>query len=185
MEIKPGKFVEVTYDLFVGEEGKDQELMEKATPEQPLRFVFGLGQMLESFEKNLTNLKSGDSFDFILPYQDAYGEFNEEHVLELPKEMFLVDGVFDEDMIFPGNTVPMLDANGNKLNGSVLEVKDDKVTMDFNHPLAGEDLHFIGKIVLVREATPEELTPPSGGCCGGCGGSCEDSDCEDKGCGCH
>ena len=56
--------------------------------------------------------------------------------------MFIVDGKFDEEMIFPGNTVPMMDASGNRLNGSVLEVKENVVVMDFNHPLAGEDLHF-------------------------------------------
>ncbi len=175
--IKPGKFVEVAYDLFVGEDG-EQELMEKATSEEPLRFVFGLGQMLESFEKQLATLKPGDTFDFVISSQDAYGDFDEDHVIELPKETFMVDGKFDTDMIFQGNTVPMMDSNGNRLNGSVLEVKDNAVVMDFNHPLAGEDLHFVGSVLLVRDATPEEITPQHGcgGCCGGddheCGSSC-------------
>lgn len=78
----------------------------------------------------------------MIPCNEAYGERNEEHVLELSKDMFIVDGKFDEEMIFPGNTVPMMDSNGSRLNGSVLEVKDDIVVMDFNHPLAGEDLHL-------------------------------------------
>ena len=50
-------------------------------------------------------------------------------------------------MIKEGNTVPMMDSNGNRMNGSVLEVKDDIVVMDFNHPLAGETLHFSGEVI--------------------------------------
>ena len=179
--IKPGKFVEVAYDLFVGEEGK-QELMEKATAKEPLRFVFGLGQMLESFEKQLATLQPGDTFDFTIPSQDAYGEYDDDHVIELPKSTFLVNGKFDTEMIYPGNVIPMMDSNGNRLNGSVVEIKDDIVVMDFNHPLAGEDLHFVGSVLLVRDATPEEITPHS---CGGCGSGCncgEDHDCG-SGCG--
>lgn len=177
MEIKPGKFVEAIYDLYVGEEDGARELMEKATPEEPLKFVFGIGQMLESFEEKIAGLKPGDKFDFIIPADAAYGEYDDEHILDLPKEMFEVDGVFDSEMIIADNVVPMMDANGNRLNGTVVEVKDDIVVMDFNHPLAGENLHFIGEVKTVRDATPEELTPVSGGC--GCGCSSEgcDSDC--------
>ena len=186
MEIKPGKFVEVTYDLYVGEDDGNKELMESATAAEPLKFIFGLGQMLESFEEKLNGLKSGDKFDFTIPADKAYGQYDDEHVLELPKDMFEVDGKFDNEMIYPGNVVPMMDSNGNRLNGSVVEVKDDVVVMDFNHPLAGEDLHFVGEVKLVREPTPEELTPATG--CG-CGCSCDDDGCgqENNGCGggCH
>ncbi len=185
--IKPGQYVEVTYDLFVG---KENELMERATEEVPLRFVFGLDQMLASFEAQLNGLEVGDKFDFVIPCADAYGERDEDHVLELEKKMFEVDGKFDEEIIFPGNTVPMMDANGNRLNGSVLEVKEDIVVMDFNHPLAGEDLHFVGVVKMVRPATEEELRPThSCGCgCDSCGGCGESHDHECGGCGdgcCH
>ena len=173
--IKPGQYVEVTYDLFVG---KENELMESATAEAPLRFVFGTDQMLPSFEAKLNGLEVGDKFDFVIPCADAYGEYDDDHVLELDKKMFEVEGKFDEEMIYPGNTVPMMDANGNRLNGSVVEVKENIVVMDFNHPLAGEDLHFVGEVKTVRPATPEELHPAHScgcGCCGdegehGCGG---------------
>ena len=78
--IKPGQFVELTYDLFVGPEN---ELMERATPEAPLRFVFGTEQMLPSFETKIKDLKVGDTFYFVIPCKDAYGERDEDHVLEL------------------------------------------------------------------------------------------------------
>lgn len=194
MKISPNKFVSLSYDLSVGEAGKE-ELMEKATPEQPLEFIFGTNSMLEAFEKNIDGLQEGDSFDFYLTPDQAYGEYNDEHIVDLPRNIFEVDGKMDEKVIFEGNTVPMMDANGNRLNGSVVSVGDEAVKMDFNHPLAGEKLHFVGKVLSVREASPEEiaaLLAPQGGGCGcdsGCGcGSHEEK--EDScgcgsGCGCH
>ena len=176
MKITANKFVAVTYDLNVGE-GEERELMEKATIEAPLKFIFGTGTMLPAFENALMGLGVGDSFDFSLSSDDAYGEYSQENVLELPKNIFEVEGKFDTEMIKEGNTVPMMDSNGNRLNGSVLEVKDDIVVMDFNHPLAGETLHFAGNIIDVHEATAEEIVAmtQTGGCgCGdGCGSSCE------------
>jgi FKBP-type peptidyl-prolyl cis-trans isomerase SlyD len=176
MKITNNKYVEVTYDLNVGEDA-DQELMERATPENPLKFIFGLGMMLPAFENALKGLQPNDSFNFTLASADAYGERNEEHVVELPKNIFEVDGKFDGEMIREGETVPMMDSDGNQLLGSVLEVKNDVVVMDFNHPLAGEVLNFSGKVIEVHDATAEEiaaLTAPAGGCgCGDCSSDCE------------
>jgi FKBP-type peptidyl-prolyl cis-trans isomerase SlyD len=178
MKISINKFVSVTYDLNVGEED-ERELMERATPERPLQFIFGTDSMLPAFEDELNGLAMGDSFQFTLTPENAYGEFNEEHVLELPKAMFEVDGKFDSEYIVEGNTIPMIDDRGQRMNGSVLEVKDDVVIMDFNHPLAGETLHFSGKVLDVHEPTAEEITAMNAakniGCEGGCAG-CE-SDC--------
>ncbi|HIX73684.1 MAG TPA: peptidylprolyl isomerase [Candidatus Parabacteroides intestinipullorum] len=186
MKISKDKYVAVTYDLNVGE-GDERELMEKATEERPLNFIFGMGMMLPAFEKALDGLEVGQEFNFSLAPADAYGEYDESHVLDLPKNIFEVDGKFDAEMIQEGNTVPMMDSNGNRLNGSVLEVKEDIVVMDFNHPLAGETLHFSGKVIDVHEATAEEiaaLTTPAGCGCGDCGGDCG-SGCGDHGsCGC-
>lgn len=183
MKITPNKYVAVTYDLNVGE-GEEQELMERATPEVPLKFIFGLGMMLPAFEDALKGLEEGAAFDFTLAPADAYGEYNEEYMTELPKSMFEVEGKFDAEMVKEGAILPMMDTDGNRLQGSVLEVKEDVVIMDFNHPLAGETLHFTGKVIDVHEATAEEVAAmTSGGCgCGDC-----DSDCGDHGkggCGC-
>jgi FKBP-type peptidyl-prolyl cis-trans isomerase SlyD len=187
MEIKAGKFVAATYELFVGEEGEEQELMETASAEVPLTFIFGTGQMLEAFEDKLTGLKSGGKFDFVIPAEEAYGEYDDEHVMELPKNMFEVEGKFDDQVIFAGNVIPMMDNMGNRMNASVVEVKDDVVVLDFNHPLAGETLHFVGEVVEVREATEAELNEiAGGGGCGSCGcgsGGCGDGDCETESCG--
>ncbi|MDR0413618.1 MAG: FKBP-type peptidyl-prolyl cis-trans isomerase, partial [Dysgonamonadaceae bacterium] len=171
-----------TYDLNVGQDG-EQELMERATEDRPLSFMQGMGMMLEAFERNIEGLQQGDTFSFSLRPEEAYGEYKEENVVELPKKIFEIEGKFDKSRISEGETLPMMDAQGNRLMGSVLEVKAEVVVMDFNHPLAGETLHFDGKVIDVHEATAEEiaaLTQPHGGCnCGSC-------DAEDKtGCGCN
>lgn len=190
MKITANKYVAVTYDLNVGE-GEERELMEKATAEAPLKFIFGTGMMLPAFESALNGQEVGSTFNFSIVPADAYGEYDEEHVIELPKNIFEVDGKFDSEMIQEGNTVPMMDSNGNRLNGSVLEVKEDIIVMDFNHPLAGETLHFSGEVIEVHEPTAEEiaaLSAPTDGCGCGCGDDCGD-DCgcgsdEEKSCGC-
>lgn len=158
--------------------------MEQATEEQPLTFYTGLGMMLDKFEAEIAPLKVGDSFDFVIPVDDAYGEYEDEKIIELPKNIFEVDGAIDEEMIAEGNMVPLVDSEGNRINASIVSVGEDIVTVDINHPLAGEDLHFIGKVIEMREATEEELKAVfSSGC--GCGsGGCDSGDCGSGGCGC-
>ncbi len=192
MKISANKFVAVAYDLYVGEEN-EQELMEKATHEVPLKFIYGTGSMIQAFEDALFGLEPGSAFDFTIAPENAYGEYNEDYVLDLPKNVFEVNGKFDSEMIQEGNTVPMLDSNGNRMNGSVLEVHEDVVVMDFNHPLAGETLHFKGEVLDVHEPTAAEIaevTAPAGGCggsCGSCGGGCDGQGHDGGGscCGCH
>ncbi len=182
-EIKDGKYVEVSFELFVGTE-EEQELMDKVSSEEPLRFLYNKGQMLESFEAKLAGVKCGEKFDIFIPATEGFGEYDEERVQQLDKQMFSIEGEFDAERIFVGNTVPMMDELGNRYNGTVLEVTDETVSMDFNHPLAGEDLRFVGEVLVVRDATPEELAPAHG-CGGGC--SCGEGDCCDSegGCGCN
>lgn len=185
MKISTNKFVSLSYDLNVGE-GEERELMEKATAETPLEFIYGTNSMLEAFEKNIDGLAEGDDFDFVLTPDEAYGEYDDEAVVDLPRNIFEQDGKLNEEVIFEGNIVPMMDTNGNRLNGSVVEVKDDVVKMDFNHPLAGETLNFSGKVLTVRESTPEEIAAlfaPQGGCGCGSGGCGSHEDGESCGCG--
>lgn len=181
MSISSNKFVRVSYDLYVGDEN-ERELMEQATPERPLEFIFGMNMMLPDFEQHLFGLNKGDKFDFVLTSEQAYGQREEEAVQELPKSIFTNEqGEFDTTIVFEGNTLPMYTPDGHTVQGSVLEVREDVVVMDFNHPLAGETLHFIGEVLDEHEATSEEIEQFFGGhgcgCgsgdgCGGCGGGC-------------
>ncbi|WP_329902980.1 FKBP-type peptidyl-prolyl cis-trans isomerase [Porphyromonas pogonae] len=183
MTISPNKYVACTYDLYVGSES-ERELMEQATSEKPLEYIHGMGMMLPAFEKNLFGLSAGDKFDFELSVEDAYGNRVEDAVVELPKDMFMNEkNEFDSSVVFEGNIVPMRDSEGNVLQGNVMEVREDVVVMDFNHPLAGETLHFIGEVKNVHEATAEEIEGFFGSHGGGCGCGCGDEDSSDEGCG--
>ena len=184
---KEKTFVALSYELTV-----NGELVEKVTAESPLQFVYGAGFLLPKFEAHLKGLSKGDEFAFHLDSDDAYGPVIGEAVVDLPKEVFMVDGKVEDGLLEIGNQLPMSDNQGNRLVGVVKDVKDDVVTMDFNHPMAGKSLDFKGQVVEVREATPEDLGPMNAGCgCGdGCGDGCEDGcgDKEHKGgcsCGCH
>lgn len=182
MGISKNKMVSLTYDLRIG--GAEGELIEQATAERPLTFLYGAGMMLPKFEALLEGMEQGKTFEIELACADAYGELDENAVVDLPKSIFILDGKFDDELISIGNTVPMMSSSGQRMNGIVLEVTDDIVKMDFNHPLAGEDLHFRGDILEVREASDEEIAATlSGGCGSGCGCGSGDSGCG-SGCGC-
>jgi FKBP-type peptidyl-prolyl cis-trans isomerase SlyD len=180
MVIEKNKVVSLIYELRV--DGSKGEVIESLNTDKPLTFLYGTGSLLPKFESNINGLKEGDAFNFDLKCDEAYGLATEEAVVEIPKHVFEVDGEFDNDMVKEGNAVPMMDGEGNRLNGVVVSVNAETVTMDFNHPLAGDDLHFNGKIVGIREATEEELQHghiheaagcEDGGCSGGgCGDGC-------------
>ncbi|MDD2313532.1 MAG: peptidylprolyl isomerase [Proteiniphilum sp.] len=187
MKISDNKYVTLTYDLHVGED-EELELMEQATAERPLEFIYGTNSMLDAFEKQIDGLATGDVFSFTLSPEEAYGDYDDSRIIELPKNIFEVDGKIDEEMLFEGNTLPMMDASGNRLVGSVVSIGENQVTMDFNHPLAGETMHFKGTVMEVRDATAEEIAAlfSSSGCgcgSGGCG-SCGDEGEGEQGCGC-
>ncbi|MDE5706779.1 MAG: peptidylprolyl isomerase [Alistipes sp.] len=126
----------------------------------------------------------GEKVAFTLEPMDGYGEIVAEAIVDLPKNIFMVDGKLAEDILFVGSQVPMSDAQGNRMLGIIKEVGDETVKMDFNHPMAGKTLNFEVEVVSVRDVTPEDLQP-KGGCGCGCEGGCE-SGCEDHGhdCGC-
>lgn len=188
MVVENLKVVSATYELYINGENGAEELMEKATEEAPLVWCQGEGMMLPAFEAAMAGKETGDHFDFVLAAQDAYGEYIEEGLMELPKNMFFNgDGEFDEERVYVGAVVPMNTVDGQIVKAQVCEITDDKVTIDLNHPYAGEDLHFKGVILDIRDITEGELKAirhPRHGC-GGCGGHCGQDSCEscDKGCG--
>jgi len=196
MKASKEKVVAVSYELEV--EGK---IADKAGSEKPLEYIHGTHMLLPLFEAAVEGKEPGETFDFVLSPADGYGEYNNDYVADVPKSVFVSDGVLREDLLIVGNIIPMLDNSGHVMQGVIKEVGADSVKMDFNHPMAGKTLHFTGKVESVRDATEKELKEglhgeylPKEGCgchCGhdgecegGCGeGSCE-GDCEHGHCHC-
>ncbi len=176
MIIENNKVVALKYELRIN--SKDGRLVEKVENERPLEFIYGIGNMLKDFESNIGGLKQGDSFDFSINADNAYGQINDEMIVELPKDIFKVDGRIDEKLLVLDNVVPMRDQQGNHLNGKIVEILEEQVRMDFNHPLAGDDLFFTGEILNIREATETELSHghlhhDNHGCGGDCNSGCD------------
>src|ERR1700742_1380933 len=108
MKIEPQHVVSLTYDLYVDQNGAET-LVESATQEQPLTFLYGAGQMLPKFEENLSDLSTGENYDFKLSAEDAYGNYDEEAVATLPLDMF--NG---QEMPPIGSILPLQDNQGNR-----------------------------------------------------------------------
>lgn len=174
MEISQNKVAAITYTLKSdNEEGK---LIETIDPAKPVEFIFGQGGLLPSFESQLDGMKAGEEFKFMVPSAEAYGLFKEELLIKLSKDIFAQDGQVNDQVLIIGNQIPMMDSQGRRMNGIVREVEETEVKMDFNHPLAGQDLFFSGKVEMVREATYEELNPPAHQGCG-CGSGSDEGSC--------
>lgn len=166
--IQFGKYVALAYEIFTtGKEGDFSVF--KYSENHPDRFVFGMEPgMIEGFMKHLEGLHQGDTFDFTLTPAEAFGEINPDMIVELEKELFFIEGEFDKEHVRPGGLIRMQTADGHLMEGLVQAVTNDKVTIDFNHQLAGETVKYSGKVLEVRDATAEELNPKHHHCDCGC-----------------
>jgi len=142
------------------------EVVDSNKGQAPLEFIAGKGQIIPGLEKEIEKMEVGEEKTITVPAKEAYGEYNPEMVEELPREQF--QGIeLQKGMTLYGQT-----PDGQTIAVIVKDFDDKKVVIDYNHPLAGEDLTFDVKVVSKREATPEEsLTGQVGG--GHCGsGNC-------------
>lgn len=186
MKATQNKVVSIIYELR--KDSLNGDLIEKLNSDNPLVFIFGKGQLLPKFEDYLRGKKAGESFSFQLKCVDAYGPVVENAIIDVPISVFEIEGKIDTNLLQTGNVVPMMDREGRRLNGLIKEIGTEKVTMDFNHPMAGKDLFFSGEITEIRDATEEELKHGHIHAEGGCG-SCADETCQsrmsdNKDCGC-
>lgn len=152
MKIAKNTVPSITYTLMV-----DDEVVDMATKEEPLLFLFGAENLLPAFENQIDGKEIGDNFAFSLTAEQGYGEYNQDALVDLPVSVFEVNGEVQKDLMVVGNTIPMQDPEGNPLEGRIKEVTEESIKMDFNHPLAGKTLNFTGEIVGIREAEEEEL----------------------------
>lgn len=170
--IAPGKFVAIAYDLYTTSLEDGDQLVHSLTDKDPESFIFGVTPgLLPGLVHELEGLSEGDRFDVRIPSEQGFA-YNPDDVVTIPIDIFLDDkGKLDTNRIKVGHPLPMITADGYQITGMVKQINDDNIVMDFNHPLVGKNLHFVGKVLTVRDATPEELRPSFGGC-GGCGGGC-------------
>lgn len=189
MENNKNRFMSISYSLYIDEES-GKHLVEKTNEGQPFQFISGFGIALDAFEQQLTPLEKGASFDFALTKDQAYGDYNDELLMELEREAFSINGHFDHEHVYQDAIIQLQNEEGNRFYGRVVEIGEEKVKIDLNHPLAGETLYFKGEVLENREATEDEvhhlmkhLAGGCGGCDHDCGGGCGHDHCDD-GCGC-
>ncbi|MCB0688184.1 MAG: peptidylprolyl isomerase [Saprospiraceae bacterium] len=155
MAIQKNQVVILHYKLQ--EENEQGELVESTFDAEPLKFIFGIGQMIPAFEQNLEQKNEEDDFAFSIVAEDAYGLYDERAVANIPLTDFAVDGEINPESIELGRPITLQDQQGNTYQGVITEVGSESVKVDFNHPMAGVDLYFTGKILTIREATASEL----------------------------
>lgn len=175
------RFLKVSYRMFTNTAASHKLLFETEAM-RPVAFVTGMGLMIDAFEQKLAELHPGESFDFTLQPAEAFGERDEELVRPVPRKIFEIQGKFDDEHIFPGAEVPLMNSEGDHFYGTIVKVGDTEVTVDLNNPLAGKALQFTGTLHENREATLQEIEQTAkilSGECGGCDG-CGD---KEKGCG--
>jgi len=153
MKVEQNKVVVLTYELTV-----DGKIADSATEERPLDYIHGTHMLIPKFEQNLEGKEPGDGFAFTIEAAEGYGEYDAKLKFDVPKSAFEVDGQLMEELLEVGRIVPLLNSAGQVCQATVMAVKEDAVTLDFNHPMAGKTLNFSGKVVSVREATEKELT---------------------------
>ena len=192
MENKQNKYSSVSYQLYSIDKEGTKNLEEETQQGRPFNFISGFGFSLDGFEKRLLDLEAGAAFDFTLTPAEAFGEYHPEGVHKVGREIFEINGKFDEANIYPGAVITMMDSDEKRFMVRVDKVEADGVTLDTNHPLAGQTLQFVGKVLENREATNEEiqkllshLSGECGGCGGNCGGGCGGNCGDECGDGCH
>lgn len=147
-KIADGVVVSLEYALHLG----DGEIIDRSSAEEPLLYLHGAQNIIPGLEQELTGLAVGDSKSVVVPPEGAYGTYDKDDVEAMDRAMFPPDLE-----LAPGLMLSMRDDKGRIYEATVKEVSDTQVTLDFNHPLAGETLHFDVKVADLRHATEEEL----------------------------
>lgn len=170
MAIENNQIVSIEYEVRSGDKVVDSNVGGEL-----LTFMIGKQQIIPGLEEEVCKMSMGDKGDILVPAAKAYGDYNDEALQEVPKEQFAgID--LTEGMSLYGQS-----EDGGTVQVTVKEIMDEAVKIDYNHPLAGQDLMFTVTVATVREATADEAMtgipaenaqPETGGSCG-------------TGCGCH
>ncbi|NPV77898.1 MAG: peptidylprolyl isomerase [Anaerolineae bacterium] len=146
-KIEDDVVVSLDYTLFI-----DGQEVDSSKDTGPIHFIQGLGNIIPGLENELYDMTVGDEKSLDIKAEDAYGEIDEEAIIDIPRSEFPADLVLK-----PGAEIEIESQEGERYAAIILEATDEKVVLDFNHPLAGKNLVFEIKIVGLRNATEEEL----------------------------
>ncbi len=152
--INKNLIVELKYILREG--GENGEVMEIMDEHWPLKFYFGAGSMLPAFEAELEGLQEGYSFSFMISAKDAYGPLDPDNIEEVALKDLPDSERFPNKNFEKGDRLVFSMGSRNERLGTISEVLPESVLVDFNHALAGKDLHFSGQVLYVREPRQEE-----------------------------
>ena len=147
MKIENKRVVQIHYTL------KDDqgEILDSSAGKSPLPYIHGVGALIPGLEKQLLGKQAGDKFIAVVAPADGYGEYDEEQVFEVPVSEFEGD-----DELQLGMQI-QLDTESGPAIATIVNMEEDVITLDLNHPLAGTTLNFDVEVVEVRDATKQEL----------------------------
>ena len=147
IKVSDGMVVDLDYTLKV-----DNEVVDTSEGKQPIKFIQGQGYIIEGLEKELYGMAVGEDKQVVIPPERGYGMVNEEAILDVPKDEFP-----EEIPLQQGTELKVETQEGETMDARITSVAPDSVRLDFNHPLAGKELHFSVKVNEIREATAEEI----------------------------
>ncbi len=145
--VQDGQVVSMEYTLKV-----DGEVLDTSEGVGPLQFLAGYDNIVPGLEREMIGMKIGESKDVVVTPEDGYGEFDDEAFMDVPRSEFPTDMEIEE-----GVELSVTDEDGKNQYARVESLTDESVRLDFNHPLAGAELHFSVKVIGLREPTKEEL----------------------------
>ncbi len=146
-KIEDGVVVSLVYKLTV-----DGDILDQSSADDPLQYLHGADNIIPGLEKALTGLAVGDNKQVVVEPLDAYGDYDPDDVEDVERSLFPPEVELEEGLV-----LAMRDESGNQFEATVIEVDDEYVALDFNHPLAGETLTFDVKVIDLRDPTVDEL----------------------------
>ena len=149
MAWEPNKVVTINYTV----KDNEGEVVDQTTKEQPFLFISGQNQILPTLEQKISEMLIGSQQKVVLPPDQAYGDFREDAVRIVKRSDFPEEMKIEEGQRLMADT-----GDGRHMPFIIKEIKEEDVTIDFNHPLAGKTLEFEVELLDIREATDEELT---------------------------
>ncbi len=147
LTVQDDMVVSMDYSLQV-----EGELVDSSEGQEPLDFIQGRGAIVAGLERELYGMQIGEGKEVVVSARDGYGEVDEKAYMDVPRDQFPANIPLET-----GTLLELRDQSGHPVHARIDEAGERTIRLDFNHPLAGKELHFSVKIAGLRAATAEEL----------------------------